>query len=97
MKFVNDTTILFKSSEEYYNKEKCGVKPNTIRRLTTDEKQALDLLIKCAKERGAQLSIRIMLDQKPKRGSMEFRNQIFERILTDISEWDGIHIFSWKP
>ena len=81
MKIERDT-IFFHSAEPYYTKELTGIKPNTIRSLPNME--MLDFL----QEKERLKKINIALKHDP-------RNS-FERVLTDITEWEGLIIFSWR-
>lgn len=83
MRILKDT-IFFQSAEPYYTKEKNGLKPNTVRSLSNME--LLDFLQE--KEKGNIRKINIALKHDPR--------NYFERELTDITEWQGLLIFSWR-
>lgn len=86
---IEDNTIVFKSGKSFFEKERSGKKPNTIRIVEYDEYK------KIIKLYGADglTKIRIELVEKP--------SECFERELTDIS-LVGIFcgkvcfVFSWR-
>jgi len=86
---IEGSTIIFKSDEWFYLKEKHGVKPNTVRVLNVDE---YNKIMKTGLKK-----IRIVHKQNPE--------EYFEREITDISDISPIvgacggkfiFIFSWK-
>lgn len=81
---IKGDTIIFKSSHDFFVKERDGTKPNTIRNLNDFERIVLEEWCK----RTSYQTIRIQLKDHPA--------IYFTRALTDISEWNGYHIFSWS-
>jgi hypothetical protein len=73
--------VKFKSHPIFFDKEKSGLKPNTVRMVPT------------ADERFEALDQRIA-------GIIEIENtetkEVFQRVITDISFWNGQFIISWK-
>lgn len=86
MEIIADT-IIFRTSDEYYFKEREGLKKNTVRRLTAHEINAVILFMDMVAY--PRMQIRIMRARAN-------TNEGFQRVLTDISEWQGLWIFSWK-
>jgi len=74
--------ITFKTCEPFYTREKLGMKPNTVRRVSRDD--ARILLIS---------SLYLLLEIEVKNAGAE--NESFVRNLTDISYFDDRFIFSW--
>lgn len=79
---INKDTIYFKSLPEFFEKEKDGRKPNTVRSLVPGEYSNFDA------NRTKIKKICIV--------NSETREPFF-RILTDISEFKNLVIFSWAP
>ena len=86
---IEQDTIVFKSTNEFFQKEKDGRKPNTVRFLDKNELFFALKLWNC----GTLKRIRIVLDDAE-------RSDSFERELTDVT-WAGgllgknLVIFSW--
>jgi len=73
--------VEFKSVPENYAKEKSGVKPNTERTVPSDDPRFSSLNERQAKR------IRIINAET---------KEYFERIITDITWWDGRFTISWR-
>ena len=72
--------VKFKSAPFYYSKEKAGLKPNTVRRVESDERFS-----KLTNRTAHFITI-----QNSKNGKQ------FIRRITDISFWEGLVIISWE-
>jgi hypothetical protein len=75
-------TLEFKSVPENFAKERDGLKPNTERTVSTDDPRYNALNQRTASR------IRIV--------NAENRMEFFERVITDISFWDGRFTISWR-
>ena len=73
--------VTFKSIPEMFEKEKSGKKPNTFRKIQKDDYRFIALRMGIVK----RISIHL-----PDISDM------FEREITDYTEWDGYAIISWK-
>ena len=73
--------VTFKSIPEMFEKEKSGIKPNTFRKIQKDDYRFIALRMGIVK----RISIHL-----PDISDM------FEREITDYTEWDGYAIISWK-
>ncbi|WP_048140734.1 hypothetical protein, partial [Methanosarcina sp. 2.H.T.1A.3] len=83
--------IVFHSDSEFYDKEKSGVKPNTIRSITDEAMQWKDLSLRDGVLYQKDKPItKIVIVNKDGYGS-------FIRDLTDVSYYDFRYIFSWDP
>jgi hypothetical protein len=77
---IEDVSVQFKSVHSMFEKEKCGAKPNTIRKI--DLKDDRFRLLR----RGCKRIVIICSDL----------SDSFERYITDYTEWKGWAIISWK-
>ena len=80
---IIENTIRFKSIPMFFEKEKYGLKPNTVRELSGAE---WDLLLN-----------NITHLDKIWITSTEDETEFFTRTITDISFFDNRFIFSWEP
>jgi hypothetical protein len=81
-------TIRFKSTQSNWRKEYSGLKPNTLR--TFDQKEndiRQELLDKFIK--GNLNILRIEMDNVD-------TGESFARMVTDVTEWKGTYIISWR-
>ena len=83
MKVSEDrATIFFKSTPKFYELEESGLKCNTVREFNYSDKMLFE-------------------DAEPYLESICITNsktgEKFFKYLTNISEWNGIYIFSWHP
>lgn len=74
-------TVEFKSSPEFFVKERDGLKPNTVRIIEYSDERFLRL------DSGDVKFIRVFNTET---------NECFDREITDYSEWKGFAIISWK-
>lgn len=75
-----EAQVIFKSTPEMYEKEKSGVKTNTLRKI--DEQDSRFKLLR--------LGCRLIFIQNKETG------EEFGRRITDYTEWDGYAIISWQ-
>jgi hypothetical protein len=79
-------TITFKSNKFFYEKEKEGTKPNTIRQVLHNEPRYKELLNMIQTREYGTIKI-VLADTE----------ESFERQITDVSFYDDWFIISWKP
>lgn len=79
--------ITFKSKTEFFIKEWTGRKPNTIRKVATDDERLLRL---------EQWENDLPEDATILVRNADAPSQFFTRQITDISYWAGLWIISWK-
>lgn len=80
--------ITFKSISEYYNKEKDGLKPNTIREIDLEDDRFLYLISKFYEgfdENEIIIKIQNVITKES-----------FKRYVEDISIWNDLMIISWN-
>jgi len=84
---IENNTIIFKSTPEYYQKEKYGLKCNTVREILNpiEFKALVDFF----------QDFNIIPNKKITIINSE-TNDSFVRRLTDISFYKGLYIFSWE-
>ena len=82
---MRDIVVRFKSESPFYEKEESGLKPNTVRKLTKDDKR-LDKLIRWSENKEYGLIFIIHADKKCH----------FIRKVTDVTFWQDIVIISWR-
>lgn len=78
---IKGSTIIFCSDDEYYEKERRGLKKNTVRRMDKEEVEMFD------KNRTNLTQIQII---------RVGHHEAFVRQLSDITVWQGLYIFSWR-
>ena len=84
---IENNTIIFKSAPEYYQKEKSGLKCNTVRQITKpDEYKAFHDFYRCF-EAISNKTIKIINSES---------GESFLRRITDISIFKEVYIFSWE-
>jgi len=84
---IENNTIIFKSTPEYYQKEKAGLKCNTVRQITKpDEYKAFHDFYRCFEAISNKTITIINVDTE----------ESFNRRLTDISVYKNCYIFSWE-
>lgn len=77
--------VRFKSLPNYWQKEKDGRKPNTIRKIKDEEK--FEILLKFMDNEISELNIII---------HNTFNGESFERQIKDVTEWNNLLIISWR-
>lgn len=75
-------TVRFKSVPENFEKEKSGLKPNTVRHFDEGEKDVREELLNAK----AATHIEIVNSET---------GEIFEREISDITYWDEQYVISW--
>ena len=83
MYIENGDTLVVKSGIEFYEKERSGLKPNTVR----DKERAIDDGLKDGMLYFVQ-KIKVINTMKPECS--------FIRIISDISYWKDLIIISWE-
>lgn len=78
-------TIKFKSTPDLWSKEEKGLKPNTFRKIDTDER--FKILFKFHDKELKKLNIII---------ENSFNSETFERQVKDVTFWDKFVIISWR-
>lgn len=76
--------IEFKSSPEYYNKEKAGVKPNTVRNIDINDRRFQLLIWQMIEKKYGKITLKTIHGHE------------FTRQIQDISVWGNIMIISWE-
>lgn len=79
--------VIFKSESKMYEKEKSGIKPNTLRKMVTEDDRFIALRRKLN-----------TWDYQPSHICIENKEtkEHFIREITDVTEWDGYLIISWR-
>lgn len=78
----------FKSLDHIFQKEKAGIKPNTVRKIDLNDDRFLYLISKAYNGFNEhELSIEIVNERT---------GEVFERWIEDITIWDGLIIISWE-
>jgi hypothetical protein len=78
----------FKSIDSIYHKEKCGLKPNTVRKIDLNDERFLELISKGYNGFNEnELIIEIVNADT---------GECFERFIEDITIWENLMIISWK-
>ena len=87
---IEGNTIIFKSTPDNYSKELRGVKCNTVRRFVFySEIKSFELFYEAWLANNDLIDFKICIIDTHTRGQ-------FFRTITDISEYDGMFIFSWR-
>ena len=82
--------IQFSSNEEYFEKEKSGIKNNTFRKIDYGDLRFIEL-IKFSKGKIKNLDIKIVCNK-----SESILTDYFFREIKDVSIYDGYMIITWK-
>lgn len=89
---IEGNTIIFKSTPENFYKEKEGIKPCTLRRITLwSEMKYFEMFYNRVKNRLVEDKTAKIIISCPE------KHDFFEAILTDISQFEGLWLFSWNP
>ena len=88
MKPIKNKTIRFKSIPEYWNKEKLGLKSNTVRKRDPEEPddERFELLDEWINRPLNEINIEIENTETGK---------TFSRNVSDVTLWEGMYIISW--
>ena len=78
---MEKVVVRYKSEKENFDKEKSGVKSNTIRKIDATDERTLKL----RSGKVTHIELECVLD-----------GEVIERAVTDYTEWDGIGIISWS-
>ena len=85
---IQGSTIIFKSDSENYFKEFHGLKPCTIRRISLwSELKEFESFLNRYNSHDQLYHIKIINSST---------HEEFERIITDITEFEGLWVISWK-
>lgn len=79
--------VKFKSNPEFWAKEECGLKPNTIRKPSEPNDKRFLLLEEFRKGERNLLSIDII---------NSITGESFHRWINDVSFYEGFYIISWN-
>ena len=86
MIYLSDLIVHFKSSPIYFEKERSGLKSNTIREINLSEDKFQDLILMYNFGIYGYIQIRETKEDKP---------EMFDRKIKDITIWNNLMIISW--
>lgn len=77
--------VTFESMEENFIKEKCNLKPNTVRKCEDSDKR-FGILTDWMLHENFELQIKIICTEN---------KRSFQRLVKDVTFWDGYCVISW--
>lgn len=81
--------FIFKSKSPFFEKERDGVKPNTVRKIDLSDERFIDLIVWNRNGfKFGDITIEIFNEEG---------NDSFTRDIEDISIWNDLMIISWRP
>lgn len=81
-------TVRFKSTPDNFEKEKSGRKSNTVRNFRDYEYDPRERVLKDFMRGRCELAIEIENTET---------YEVFLRVVTDVTWWQGFYIISWRP